>query len=246
MSQFTYTFKRIEKKYLLTPRQFGIISEAVLPNVVPDEFGRSTILSLYLDTGDYRLIRNSVEAVNFKEKLRIRSYGIAAPESRVFLEVKRKYDDVVYKRRTGMSCAEVTEYLEKGIAPKNSRIMSELDYTMNYYGRPVPAALIACERQAFFFEDNPNLRITFDDNIRARVRDRLTLTDGSDGTPLLPEGTVLMEFKTDGTMPLWLARTLSENLIFPTSFSKYGTAYRLFLAESAVKKASDKGKYSYA
>ena len=246
MPQFTFTFKRVEKKYLLTPEQYRLLRPTVMPYVKPDEFGKSTILSLYLDTPDYRMIRSSIEAYNFKEKLRIRSYGVATPNSKVFLEAKRKYNGVVYKRRIGMKCSEADNYIENGTVPADTRIMKELDYTMEHYGRPAPAALIICERQAFFFDDNPNLRITFDENIRARVDERLTLTDGTDGTLLLPEGYVLMEFKTDGTMPLWLARALNELEIYPTSFSKYGTAYRNFLADKCINNDKHKGVLNYA
>ena len=42
----------------------------------------------------------------------------------------------------------------------------------------------------------------------------------------MPEGRVLMEIKLSDAAPLWLARLLSEERIFPTGFSKYGTCYK--------------------
>ena len=76
------SFKRIEKKYLLTETQYEALLRKVGPHLTPDAYGRSTVLSLYLDTPDYRIIRSSIEAVDYKEKLRLRSYGTASAETR--------------------------------------------------------------------------------------------------------------------------------------------------------------------
>ena len=84
----TCIFKRIEKKYLLSEYQYDALFSRIGNHLQQDEFGRSTVISLYLDTPDHRIIRNSIEAVNYKEKLRLRSYGTAAANTKVFLELK--------------------------------------------------------------------------------------------------------------------------------------------------------------
>ena len=226
----SYTFKRIEKKYLLTESQYEALFQRIGSHLRPDEFGRSTVLSLYLDTPDHRIIRNSIEAVDYKEKLRLRSYGTAAADSRVFLELKKKFGGVVYKRRASMTLAEAERYLRTGVKPFESQIMSEIDWAMKLYGRPQGAMLIACEREAWFDEEHPDLRLTFDRNIRSRENE-LRLDKGSAGVNLLPKDTVLLEIKTAGAMPLWLAQALDEEGILPGSFSKYGTAYTRALEE---------------
>ena len=220
----TTIFKRIEKKYLLSEAQQEALFQKIGAHLMPDEFGRSTVLSLYLDTTDHRIIRHSIEAVDYKEKLRLRSYGTAKADSTVFLELKKKYGGVVYKRRAAMTLKEAERYLRMGIKPFESQIMSELDWAMRLYGRPKGAMLIACEREAWFDEAHPDLRLTFDRNIRCRDSE-LRLDRGSAGTALLPEDTVLLEIKTAGAMPLWLADALDAEGILPGSFSKYGTAY---------------------
>ena len=128
-----HIFKRIEKKYLLTEAQYKALFARIGSHLKPDEFGRSTVISLYLDTPDHRLIRNSIEAVDYKEKLRLRSYGTAKAGSTVFLELKKKYDGVVYKRRASMTLEQAERYLNKGIKPFESQIMSEIDWAMNFY-----------------------------------------------------------------------------------------------------------------
>ena len=220
----TCVFKRIEKKYLLSEAQQEALLQRIGAHLKPDEYGRSTVLSLYLDTPDHRIIRTSIEAVDYKEKLRLRSYGTAGADSTVFLELKKKYGGVVYKRRAAMTLAEAERYLRTGIKPFESQIMSELDWAMRLYGRPKGAMLIACEREAWFDEAHPDLRLTFDRNIRCRENE-LRLNRGSAGSTLLPKNTVLLEIKTAGAMPLWLADALDAEGILPGSFSKYGEAY---------------------
>ena len=226
----TCIFKRIEKKYLLSEAQQEALFQRIGAHLRPDEFGLSTVLSLYLDTPDRRIIRNSIEAADYKEKLRLRSYGTARADSTVFLELKKKYGGVVYKRRAAMTLREAERYLRMGIKPYESQIMSELDWAMRLYGRPKAAMLIACEREAWFDEAHPDLRLTFDRNIRCRENE-LRLDRGSAGTPLLPKDTVLLEIKTAGAMPLWLADALDAESILPGSFSKYGEAYLRTLEE---------------
>ena len=229
-------FKRIEKKYLLSEAQYEALFQRIGAHLKPDAFGRSTVMSLYLDTPDSRIIRHSIEATDYKEKLRLRSYGTAKPDSAVFLELKKKYGGVVYKRRAAMTLTEAERYLRMGIKPYESQIMSELDWAIRFYGRPKAAMLIACEREAWFDEEHPDLRLTFDRNIRYRENE-LRLDRGSAGTPLLPKDTVLLEIKTAGAMPLWLADALDAEKLLPGSFSKYGAAYTRCLEEASRPKA---------
>lgn len=217
-------FRRVEKKYRLNPAQKDALLTIIGPQLTPDQHGRNTICSLYLDTPDHLIIRNSIIAKAYKEKLRLRSYGTPGMDDHVFLEIKKKFKGVVYKRREVMSLREAMAYIEHGDKPCDSQIMRELDYAMHFYHHPQPAMFIAYEREAYFDANNPNLRITFDTNVRARDTD-CRLEHGHSGDYLLPEDVILMEIKTDGAMPVWLANALDECKLFPSRFSKYGTAY---------------------
>lgn len=218
-------FKRIEKKYKLTEEQHRLLLSKIESRLIPDAHGRSTVCSLYLDTPDFLLIRNSIDAKVYKEKLRLRCYGIPGANDPVFLELKKKYKGVVYKRRVGLPLGAAMDYIRLGKPPLDSQIMREIDYAMTFYGHPQPAMMVAYERDAFFGREDHGLRLTFDTGVRYRT-DRLSLALGNEGKPILSPDTVLMEIKTDGAMPLWLSRTLSDLCIYPTSFSKYGTSYR--------------------
>ncbi len=218
------TFRRVEKKYRLTPAQKDALLALIAPRLTPDAHGRNTICSLYLDTPDHLIIRNSIIARTYKEKLRLRSYGTPTMDDLVFLEIKKKFKRVVYKRRERMTLREAMAYIEHGEKPCDSQIMREIDYAMHFYRSPKPMMLIAYEREAYFDAENPDLRITFDTNVRARDTD-CRLENGSHGEYLLPEDVILMEIKTGGAMPVWLAGALSQCGILPGRFSKYGTAY---------------------
>lgn len=220
------TFKRYELKYLLTRKQKEIIQNAMEAYMMGDEYGKSTICNIYFDTPDSLLIRRSLEKPIYKEKLRVRSYGRAKESSTVFVELKKKYKSVVYKRRVNASQQEAMDYLCKGIPlSMQNQITEEIDYAMELYQNLQPAVYLSYEREAFYGKEDRELRITFDENILWRNED-ISLCSEVYGTSILTSGMVLMEVKIAGAMPLWLSRLLSENQIYKTSFSKYGCAYQ--------------------
>ncbi len=222
-------FKRYELKYMLTQGQKEKILEAMEPYMALDEFGRTTIRNLYFDTDSYRLIRHSIEKPTYKEKLRVRSYSRADSDSTVFVELKKKYNHVVYKRRISLPEKKAMEWVCQGRhCPTSSQISEEIDYFLDYYEELHPAVFLSYEREAFYSKDHSDFRVTFDDTILCRQED-LSLESEVYGTPILPEGTVLMEIKCSGGIPLWMTHVLSEEHIYKTSFSKYGTAYQTMI-----------------
>lgn len=216
-------FERVEKKYRLNKKQYGLFLYGAAEKLHMDEYGLHTIRNIYYDTPNYELIRRSIEKPIYKEKFRLRGYGDIQDNSPVFLEIKKKYRGVVYKRRTQLAFQKARTYLESGVvAEKKSQIMKEIDYFIRFY-HPVPRVYLAYEREAFVGNEDEGLRITFDRNIRSR-RHRLELSyDGE--CRLLNPGEYLMEIKVKGAYPLWLADLCGELEIYPASFSKYGAVY---------------------
>ncbi len=220
-------FKRYEIKYMLTLEQKERILNEMSPYMRLDEYGRTTIRNIYFDTDSYRLIRRSIEKPTvYKEKLRIRSYRKASPDDAVFVELKKKYKSVVYKRRLSMPEAQAIEWItQKTDCGQNSQISREINYFLDFYETLQPRVLLSYEREAYYATDGSDFRITFDDNILCRKED-ISLESDVWGTPLLEEGKVLMEIKTAGGIPLWMTKLLTQERIYKTPFSKYGTAYR--------------------
>lgn len=219
-------FKRYEKKYLLTPEKYAAVKTAIEAYMTQDIYGLHTICNIYYDTDTYDLIRASIEKPVYKEKFRVRSYGIPGEESKVFLEIKKKYKGVVYKRRIAVPLTDAKTYLNSGNKEvlENSQILAEIDYMINKV-KPAPKVYIAYDRIAYYGNDNPDLRVTFDTNMRYRDYD-LELDKGDYGKPILEGEWYLMEIKIPQVMPMWMAKILTENEVYPTSFSKYGTCYK--------------------
>ncbi len=218
-------FNRYEKKYLMPQHIYRRLRERLLPHMEEDQYGLHTICNIYYDTPDSYLIRRSMERPAYKEKLRLRSYGIPDQDSKVFLEIKKKYKKIVNKRRIQLGLLEAYDYVERGIRPeKESQILRELDFFLHRY-QLIRGLYLAYDRIALYGRENPDFRVTFDHNIRSR-RTSMGLENGDYGDLLLPEGYYLMESKIMGATPLWFAKILSELSIYPVSFSKYGNIYR--------------------
>ena len=236
MSEIQSCFKRYEKKYLLTREQYEAVLDGMASHMKPDAHPRYSISNIYYDTEHDDLIRASLEKPVYKEKLRMRSYGVPGSRDAVFVELKKKYDGVVYKRRITMEMRNAVLYLRGARKAGGSKISREIDWFLRFY-QPLPKVLIAYGREAYAAADGGELRVTFDTHLRARSND-VDLRLGDHGVPLLSENLYLMEIKIPGTAPLWLARLLSERHIFSTSFSKYGAYYKQYVlgGESAVIK----------
>ena len=228
-------FKRYELKYMLNRQQKENIVKSMEAYMKLDRYGRTTIRNIYFDTDTYRLVRRSLEKPAYKEKLRVRSYYPANGEIPVFVELKKKYDKVVYKRRLVCPEAQVMNCFCNGNPlPDDSQIGNEIRYFWKYYETLHPVVFLSYEREAYYALDESDFRVTFDENILYREND---LSLGSDiyGTPILEDGKTLMEIKTSGGIPLWMCEILTQNHIYKTSFSKYGTAYGQMLKTEKQK-----------
>ena len=227
MNEIQSCFQRCEKKYMLSREQYLALRLGLAGHMKPDRYPRYSISSVYYDTEQWDLIRASLEKPVYKEKLRLRSYGVPGSCDPVFAELKKKYRGVVYKRRVTLPMADAAAWLAGRQPGDGSQISREIEWFLQFY-RPTPKVFIAYEREAWAAADGGELRVTFDSDIRVRSND-LDPRMGSHGTALLQTGGILMEIKIPGAAPLWLARLLSAVEARPTSFSKYGTYYQQFV-----------------
>lgn len=225
-------FERYEMKYLLDDAQYEQVLAALLTYMNVDEYSERTgfypICNIYYDTPTDQLIRASLKKPIYKEKIRLRSYGTPKNmDMPVFLEIKKKYNHLVSKRRIVLKLSDAYRYMADGTAPADNRINTQILEEMNYM-RSVydlrPKIYLSYQRKALAGKEDAGFRITFDKDILAR-RSEVLLEQGDYGEPLLPPGKKLMEIKVLHAMPLWCAQILSEAQVYPTSFSKYGTEY---------------------
>ncbi len=224
-------FKRYEIKYFLTLRQREELLTVMEPYMKLDDYGHTVIRNIYFDTDTYQLIRHSLEKPVYKEKLRVRSYRKANRDSEVFVELKKKFNSVVYKRRVALPEHEALDWLcGGGFRPEDSQIVEEIEYFRTYYRSLHPACFLSYERDAYYSLGGDDFRVTFDSGIVSR-EEELSLETDVWGTRLLGPGKLLMEIKTPGGIPLWMTEFLTRNHLYKTSFSKYGEAYCREIAE---------------
>ncbi len=235
-------FNRNEIKYKIDSNTYEAIRNHLAPYMEADAYSQNgdcyLISNIYYDTPDNELIRRSLDKPVYKEKLRLRSYGKAELNQKVFLEIKKKYQGIVNKRRTRIVLSDAYRFIDNKVYTNtngssvipdymNKQVVNELTYMLNQYNTLQPALYLSYERCAMFSKTDHDLRITFDRNITTRRYD-LGLHYGNYGELLLPEGEWVMEVKAGESMPIWLTSILTEYKVFPESFSKYGTEYKAY------------------
>ncbi len=225
-------FNRYEKKYLLDPHIYKRFIKEVEEYMEEDCYGLHTIRNIYFDTDQNELIRTSIEKPKYKEKFRIRCYGMPRADTDCFLEIKKKYKGLVNKRRIVMSMEQAGRFLAGEYCPeKKEQISHEIQYFLESYELS-PKRYIAYDRVAYYGKENPEFRVTFDEKIRSRSTN-LTLYSDEDTEELLEPGYRLMEVKVDGAIPLWFVRLLTKYEVYSISFSKYG---RFYMREEEIKR----------
>ncbi|MBW4084466.1 polyphosphate polymerase domain-containing protein [Paenibacillus sp. S150] len=238
-------FNRYENKYLFDHAAYLKLYNDLLKYMEPDDHNKQhefySITNLYYDTAHDTLIRSSLAKPKYKEKLRLRAYGIPNQDTKVYLEIKKKVFGLVNKRRTSLELQEAYDFVATGVEPEfkdymNKQVIEEIKYLLSRYDL-VPKVYLSYERKALFCKNNRDLRITFDTNIRSRRYD-LKLEHGTHGEYLMPQGQWLMEVKAEKTIPVWLAQMLSEHQMYRTSFSKYGNEYKKMLKDSKIERES--------
>lgn len=236
-------FNRTEKKYIISEEIYRNLKAELREYMQSDAFSRNgefyTICNVYFDTPDHQIIRNSIGKPVYKEKLRLRSYGVITSRDKVYLEIKKKFNGIVNKRRCTMLLEDACQYIETGKHPEGKRasteqVLREIDFMLKRYPGLAPALYLSYDRKAMFGIENTDFRITFDTNIRTR-RYEVGLDKGNYGELLLPQGTWIMEAKTNQAIPLWFSKLLSKYRIYPTNFSKYGEEYRIALRRGELQ-----------
>ncbi|MGN0659447.1 MAG: polyphosphate polymerase domain-containing protein [Emergencia sp.] len=241
MDRYQNNFKRYEKKYIIDEEQYRQLMAMIYCRLKYDRYRRYRICNIYFDTPDYELIRTSLDKPLYKEKLRLRSYGTPQREDNVFLEIKKKYRGVVYKRRISLPYEQAAAWCLEGKEPeREGQIERELKWFMDRYSL-IPRLYLSYDRLAMTGLDDDSLRITFDTNLVWRTTE-LSLTAGDFGTVSFPEGRYIMEIKVPYAMPLWLTSALSQLKIYPVSYSKYGSVYSGFLLQAQAADHQPEGE----
>ena len=224
-------FRRVEIKYLIDEETYKKLKTELDNYIKPDLYPKSVICNIYFDNDDYELINRSIDKPLYKEKVRLRSYNIPNKNSKVFLEIKKKYNGIVGKRRICTTIDNINKYLLKHNNIDNSINFKEIDNAIKKYNLK-PKIYVAYNREAYVSKEDTELRITFDSNLRSRRVD-LDLTLGDSGKLYFDKPMYIVEIKTLGSIPMYLSKILTNLKIYPTSFSKVGAIYEKGMIKNA-------------
>jgi SPX domain protein involved in polyphosphate accumulation len=217
-------FYREEQKYFLTKKEYEILLHEINEHLMKDKYFHEKICNIYFDNEHDELVLKSLNKPLYKEKIRLRSYNVPTLDDNVFLEIKKKYNGVVNKRRIIITYKEALDYINNNIVPNtNPQIMKEIDYCFKKY-KLKPRLSLTYDRDAYYVKDNKDLRITFDYNIKCS--EEILKLDNLEHGKNFFENNYIMEIKTLNGLPNWFVKILSKLKIYPTSFSKYGEVYK--------------------
>lgn len=231
-------FKRFELKYIITKEQQAELVEHLHMHMNLDTYGdnegKYNIVSLYYESDDFDIYNETVNRLRFRQKLRLRVYDDANLASSSFIEVKQKFKNVVNKRRSVIPLHEAYDLLNRNDATdeqmlathaSNYQILKEAVHFKQLYSLH-PKSIVSYDRQAFTGINEPDLRVTFDYNLRTRADD-LRVENGPYGELILDENLVILEVKISNSVPFWLSRILSNMNLSKQGFSKYCTSIDL-------------------
>lgn len=226
---------RTEKKYLADRSVIDSFIAGISPHMAEDLYFRQRIHNVYFDNDNNEVIRHSLEKQEFKEKLRLRGYeikGRLCPY--VYLELKKKFKGVVYKRRLMLPPEEGRKVLSGtreevyallGESPVGQEIRAYMERTGCY-----PKQYLSYERFSYRGKDDGELRITIDTGLKSR-ESSLSLGAAAEDESYWEEQKYIIEIKATSGMPLWLVHLLTSLGLYPVSFSKYGKIYLKKLSE---------------
>ncbi|CAM4222648.1 VTC domain [Lederbergia lenta] len=228
-------FSRREQKYLITREQYEQIVKEIALYMRPDKYGRDgkyTVTSLYFDNQDHQIYFETKNKLKYRQKLRLRVYDKTNREGIAFFEVKQKHKNVVNKRRMTMPLSEAYRYLEEGseqglssYQTSNPQVLREIDHFIRFY-QLEPEMVVSYDRHAFHGVNDPELRITFDLELRCR-NEELSIEAGPYGEHFIDPSYVVLEVKVNDSVPLWLARILQNLDCEQKSASKFCTSKEL-------------------
>ncbi len=226
-------FVRFEKKYVVTRAQrnhliSGFLKHGFTYDLYSPNGSTYSVYTIYYDTPDYAVIRQSLTRLSYKEKLRVRFYKYPLKEnSLVFIELKKKLSGKGNKRRLPLTYREAIQLIDHHQKPTltdmiDIQIFREIDFYLKNYTL-VPFTFIKYDRLAMM-DETTKIRVTFDDNIEyTRIASLENLTDFKS----LPQSKdlIVMEIKSLTNYPLWLSNLLTEQKVYSRGFSKFRNTY---------------------
>jgi len=241
---------RFEFKYLVSEAQAASMMEQIRLHMRPDRYGQEgvyRVVSLYLDSEDLRLCRESLEGAKNRFKLRIRSYSDDQDQPR-FVEIKRRMNRIIEKSRASIPADDLELLVADRLKPPSdgSERTKNLEQFL-FYMRQIqakPVIRVRYMRQAFESNLNDDARVTLDRQLCFNITRTPQLVFGGDGWQRPRESGVVLELKFTDRCPMWLNRMVQYFGLTAESLSKYASLVKQacglrFCAPAEVKKNQD-------
>lgn len=225
-------FERYEDKYLITMSQYLTFLEEIKKYGYLDKYGKYPIKSLYLDDNNFKSAKESIESPLTNTKLRLRSYKVSGitEKDTIMLEQKARINGRVYKIRANLTicdylrCLADIGYISK-VKQSDQTLQNLIGYQIENKLKPV--ILVEYKREAYKFDDIPELRVTFDTDIQYCELTNLTdIFNKQSLNRLFYDDVIVLEIKYESKIPNWLKKALENSNIELSNFSKYIFAYR--------------------
>ena len=227
---------RSELKYYITPEMVTGVLDFARAHIEHDEYAlrmpnyRYTVRSLYYDSPRLDFYWEKIDGLKVRRKLRIRGYNTLNEKSVAFLEIKRRYGAAVVKERAKYDYAEIVKIMS---SPANIWLTYEqsnngsmvlgkwLDNILRW--NLEPTVVIAYEREAYVgrYEDDNQVRLTIDYDVRARVTESVEELFAEDNFTFLTGRYYVLELKFNNYMPKWMRELVMEMNLQQRSISKY-------------------------
>ena len=180
-----------------------------------------TVRSIYFDSIDLKHYQEKVSGLKHRKKIRLRGYDYT-PNSTVFFEVKRKFEDPGLKNRFSTNYFEALEMINKRtISTDNEDLNKFFFQVMSYNLRPIVNVIYDREPYTEIQPTQNNLRITFDKNLRSVTYPKIDELFLDDNLKQAMSDYFILEVKFDNFLPNWV-RNMSESLSLKReSASKY-------------------------
>lgn len=225
-------WQRCELKYVITESQASRIARYIQPFIARDPHatrGGYPVVSLYLDSADLRLCRESLDGAKNRFKLRIRSYT-DAPEAPCSVEIKRRMNRIIAKSRAWLSRGDAATLMEtvRPCVEQDEEQAANLAQFAYYQAqlRATPVLRVRYKREAYESAFGSAVRITFDRELAFNMTTTANFGMNGSGWQSLPRAPVVLEIKFTACFPAWLRRLVLELEIQERSFSKYALSVR--------------------
>ncbi len=233
---------RREYKFLIDEAMVDRVRELIAGYCESDEHakataGRYVCDTLYCDSHRFDLYRATIENAGVRHKVRMRAYP-HAPNSPVFLEIKRRVEETIVKTRVGIRgdwARVVEECLLDGVPPRDHAAAENFfaQYHSARIGMIVPQVMVRYEREPFSSLVDDYARVTFDREISYQPHSELSFATNSQWIAIdgpiemwpVERSNVVMELKFHSVSPPhWMRRIVHGLELRRLAFCKYTRA----------------------